>query len=169
MNCWVNPWHYCVRNSGKKGIRMCSLSELVGVGKEEMRQNPCVFHGASPCFHFLPDLIWLLSPPYVSCCLFSILFCICSIRTTVFCFPFLHFHRQWWNGFEFVFTVFPRRLFLYWDLVPELSNAEWSTHSILVASKPFPKFCTRTQARKLHYWELPSALSQLFLTEASVV
>lgn len=95
MKCWVS--HYCVRNS-RRGERnqnaMCSISELVRVGKEDMRQNPCAFCGASPCFHFLPDLIWLLSLPNFSWCLFSILFCICSIRTNLFCFLFLHFHRQ---------------------------------------------------------------------------
>lgn len=73
---------------------MCSISELVRVGNEEMRQNTSAFCGASPCFHFLPALIWLPSLPNFSWRLFAILFCICSLRTTVFFLPFLHFQRQ---------------------------------------------------------------------------
>lgn len=65
---------------------ICSISEMVRVGKEEMEQNPCASWGASPYLHFLLDLFFLVS-------LFHSL-CICSIRSTVFCFLSLHFHRQ---------------------------------------------------------------------------
>lgn len=96
MKCWVSLWHYCVVNSGKKRNQnaMCSISELVRVGKEEMRQHSCAVCGASLYFHFLPDLIWLLSLPNFYGVCFAFSFAICPIRTTVFCFPFLHFHRQ---------------------------------------------------------------------------
>lgn len=147
---------------------MCSISELVRVGKEEMKQNPCAFCGASPCFHFLPDLIWFLSLPNFLWCLFCILFCIFPIRTTVFCFPFLHFHRQ----MKWLWTCphsVPQEAVSLLKFGPRVLKCKTILSQYPGCLPTLPKFCTRIQARKWHYWELPSALSQLFLTEASVV
>lgn len=154
---------------------MCSISELVRVGKEEIRQNPCAFCGASPCFHFLLDLIWLLSLPNFSWCLFSILFCICSIRTTVFCFLFLHFHRQmkWlWICHKISEEV---EISVPQEAVSLLKFGAWVLKCRIIhpqhpgCLQTLSQILYKNTARKWHCWELPSALSQVFLTEASVV
>lgn len=55
------------------------VSEMLRVGKEGMRQNPCASCSASPCFHSLPDLSLAALPDvFVLVSLLHAL-CICSV------------------------------------------------------------------------------------------
>lgn len=137
----------------EKGVQneMCFISELVRVGKEEMGQNPCASCGASPYFHFLPDFSFV-APPDLSflVSLFHSLY-ICSIRTTVFCFPPLHFHRQLKWLWICTHTVPRESVSLLKFRSLSSQRQDYPPTASWLPPNPFPKFCTRTQPRKWCY------------------
>lgn len=59
------PMALLCQKQKKKWIQneMCSICEMVRVGKEEMGQNPCASCGASPYLYFHPDFN-LFALPY---------------------------------------------------------------------------------------------------------
>lgn len=102
----------------KKWIQneMCSISEIMRVGKEEMGQNPCASCGASPYLRFLPDFSLVALPDrfFLVSLFHSVLL---GLLYSAFP-PFISTGS--WNGCGFVLTVFPRGLFPYWNLGPQV-------------------------------------------------